>query len=213
MIRNLKVMGLALVALFAMSALFSSVASAQFEAGAEEVTTTASSNEVQKFQISSGGLTVECKNLEVKGSIKSATTKTTTATVHPTYSGCEPLLGQATSVTSTGCDYLFHLNEASTTGTTDVVCETGKAITIKIGSICTYTVGSQSGLNSVSFKNTGSGTTKEIIVEPNVGGISSTRTTNDLFCPAAGAAGTYKGNSTITGENAAGTEHIGVFVD
>ena len=210
MIRNFKAMGLAVVAVLAMSALVASSASAQFEAETVPVTVTTSSNSMQKFAVAVGQTPIECTTLKSKGT--QSVTPSTTFTTHPEYSNCETFLGQEVTVNTTGCNYVFHVSKGSTSGTTDVECEAGKTIVITVGSICTYTIGTQTGLSSVSFKNTGSGTTREIIVEPNVTGIKSTLTTNDFFCPTPGS-GTYTGNSVSTGENSAGTAHIGIFVD
>jgi hypothetical protein len=209
MIRNLKVLGLALVALVAMSAL-ASTASAGFESEAESTNLTVSSNTMQKFSPSEGGAAIECTKIAATGTQTGKVA--TTVTISPTYSSCETFLGAATSVTTNGCKYVFHSAAKSTTGTTDVECEGANQIEIKVGSICTYKIGTQTGLSSVNFKNTGSGTTREVIVEPAVKGIKSTLTTNDFFCPAAGSTGTYTGTSTTTGETAGGV-HVGIFVD
>jgi hypothetical protein len=209
MIRNLKVLGLALVALLAMSAL-ASTASAQFESEAESTNLTVSTNAMQKFAPSEGSTAVECTTIKVTGT--QTGTANTTVTIAPEYSNCETFLGAATAVKTNGCKYVFHLAKGSTSGTTDVECEGSNTIEITVGSICKYTIGTQTGLSSVNFKNTGSGTTREVVVEPNVKGIVSTRTTNDFFCPAGGSTGTYVGSSNTTGETAEGV-HIGVFVD
>jgi hypothetical protein len=209
MIRNLKVLGLALVALLAMSAL-ASTASAQFESEAESTNLTVSSNLMQKFAPSKGSTAVECTTIKVTGTQTGKVS--TTVEIAPTYSNCETFLGAATSVNTNGCKYVFHLPKESTTGTTDVECAAGKVIEIKVGNICTYTIGTQTGLKEVNFSTAGSGTTTEVVVEPNVEGITSTRTTNDFFCPAAGSTGTYTGNSNTTGETAEGT-HVPIKVD
>jgi hypothetical protein len=210
MTRILRTLLLAFASLIAMSVL-ASTASAQFESEAESTSVTVSSNQMQKFAPSEGGTAVECTTIKVTGTFTGKAN--TTATVAPTYSNCETFLGAATSVNTNGCKAVVHAAKGSTTGTVDIECEAGKAIEIKVGSICTYTIGTQTGLSSVSFKNTGSGTTREVIAEPNVKGITSTRTTNDFFCPAGGSTGTYTGTSTGTGETAGGGSHIGVFVD
>lgn len=212
MIRNLKVMGLALVALLAMSVLASS-ASAQFESEAAETRLTVSSNDMQKFAPAKGGTAVECTTISLGTASVQSGKANTTVTINPTYSNCETFLGSATAVTTNGCQYVFHSAAGSTTGTTDVECPAGKVIEITVGSICKYTIGTQTGLSSVKFSNKGTGTTREVVVEPNVEGITSTRTTNDFFCPAGGTTGTYVGNATTTGETTTGTTHIGVFVD
>jgi hypothetical protein len=210
MIRNLKVLASALVALLAMSAL-ASTANAQFESEAESTNLTTSTNAMQKLAFSEGSTAIECTTYKVSGTQSSKTV--TTLTVTPIFSNCESFLGAAVALTTNGCKYVFHLAKGSTTGTTDIECEAGKAMEFEIGNICKYTIGTQTGLSSVSFKNTGAGSTREIVAEMNLKGVTATRTTNDFFCPAAGSTGTYTGTSTMTGENAAGTAHIGILVD
>jgi hypothetical protein len=208
MTTNLKAAGLALVALLAMSAL-ASTASAQFESEAESTNLTRSSNAMQKYAPSTGATAIECTTITFTGTQFGKAN--TTVTIAPIYENCETFLGAPTAVTTNGCKYVFHLAQGSTTGTVDIECEAGKAIEIEVGNICKYTIGTQTGLSSVSFKTTGSGATREVIAEPNIDGIVSTRTTNDFFCPASGL-GTYTGSVTTTGETAEGN-HVGIFVD
>lgn len=168
---------------------------------------------MQKFAPTSGASRIECTTVTVPSSFVVGK-PTTAVSVGAKYSGCEPFLGASpVNVFMNSCIYVFHLAKGSTTGTVDIECPENAKIEIEIGKICEYQIGTQTGLSSVSFKNTGSGTTREVIVEPNVSGITSTLTTNDFFCPAAGSTGTYTGAATVTGENNAGTAHIGIFVD
>jgi hypothetical protein len=224
MIRNLKVPGLALVALLAMSAL-ASTASAQFESEAESTNLTVSTNAMQKYAPAEGGVAVECTTIKVTGTLTGKAN--TLLRVTPTYSNCETFLGASTAVNTNGCEYWLHSSKGSTNAVTaEIVCpgtdvigpalvETASAkfIEITVGSICKYTIRSQFvSTSAASFKNIGTMTTGEVIVEPNVKGIKSTLVTNDFFCPGGGSTGTYTGNSTITGENAEG-KHVGIFVD
>jgi hypothetical protein len=208
-----KALGLALFALLAMSAVAASSASAGFKTGADHANLKTSASAMQKFAFTAGGTSVECTTLKTdKGTINSATTKTTTVTVEPTYSNCETFLGAATSINTNGCHYLFHSPEGSTTGTTDIVCPEGKTMVYTVGSICRYTIGSQNNLGVLHFSNVGTGNTEEIEIEPTVTGITSTRTTNDFFCPAGGNTGTCTGNWTITADDGFGN-HVGITVD
>jgi hypothetical protein len=166
---------------------------------------------MQKFAPSEGGAAVECTSLNMGGSLSSGKVNTT-VTIGYTLTACENFLGAGTGIDMNGCKIVFHLASLNTTGTTDIECETGKSVEVIVGNICKYTIGTQTGLSSVNFKNTGSGTTREIVVEPNVMGIKSTLTTNDFFCPSAGSTGTYRGSFTLTGMTASFT-HVGIFVD
>jgi hypothetical protein len=205
-----KILSLSLCGAALASSLLISTAAAQVEVESSPVSVTFSSNTMQKFAPTAGGTAVECTTVHndttdwFGGWVYEHTT--------PTYFGCENFLGAATSFSTNGCGYWYNLAKGSTKGTTDIECPAGKSMEIKVGSICTYTIGTQTGLGSVSFSNVGSGSTREIALSTNVTGLTSTRTTNDFFCPAAGSTGTFTGNLTMTGESAGGN-HIGIFVD
>jgi hypothetical protein len=213
MTRNLKAMGLAVVALLATGAVFASPAAARFEAESTPVTLTVSSNGMQKLELTPGASAIECTTLSLDNSTIS-TSPTTTVEVFPTYTNCERLLALTTTVSMNGCGYLLHSAAGSTTGTVDVTCPSGKAIEINVGStpFCQYTLGptNNQGLGTVVFSNQGSGTTREVRTEATVTGITATRTINGFGCPDAKNS-VYRGSATITGENASG--HVGVFVD
>ena len=151
MIRNLKVLGLALAAVFALSAVGAATASAQGKitsTGPFIVTGTetglAGSNALTAF-----GLTVECPNSTYSGGLNNTTphqglpSGSTTVTITPHYAdephGCLVTPGNfRLTVDMNGCDYLAHVG--ATTGgvagtyggTIDIVCPTGKEITLTI---------------------------------------------------------------------------------
>jgi hypothetical protein len=79
---------------------------------------------MQSVKTSSGSeLTIECTTIEFdNGDI--ASTAQTTVEVEPTYSSCEDFLGQDVAIDENGCDYIFHLNNSSTTGSVDLECPT-----------------------------------------------------------------------------------------
>jgi hypothetical protein len=208
MMRTFLARTVAVVAFSAGCAVPASSAVAYFEAEAAPYNTTISSNAMQKFAPSEGGAAIECTTLKLSGTVSEKGSSTWTAT--PTYSNCETFLGAATSVTTNGCSYVFHTTKGSLTGTTDIECPAGSSIAYKTGSICTWTVGTQTGLSSVGFKNTGSGSTREVIIEPNIKGIKGTLETNDFFCPAGGSTGTFSGNYNVTAESLAGS-HLGIW--
>jgi hypothetical protein len=210
MIRNLKCLGAVLIALLAMSSL-ASTASAQFESEAESTNMTVSANAMFKIAPVEGATPVECTKVAVTGTQTGKSN--TTITLTPTLSSCETYIGTNVSIRMNGCAFVFHLAKGSTTGTMDIECPTSAVIELIAGNICRYTIGTQTGLSSVSFTNVGAGTTREIVLEPNVKGLTTVLVTNHFFCPAGGKTGTITGSLNLTGENAAGTTHIGVFVD
>lgn len=201
------------LALFAASLLLAPVASAEFESEAALTDLEVRSNQKQSFKPSGGsGSTIECTSFAMDNALVSGSTWQT-MTIEPTYGSCEDFLGEEVEIDENVCDYVFHLASSSTTGTVDVECPTSTGIQITVGSICTYEIDSQTGLGNITYTNTGTSTTREIIFEPNITSITSTRTTSDFpfLCPAGSSSGTYTGLSTVTGFSGSG--HIGIFVD
>jgi len=228
MIRNLKVLGLALVAVFAMSAVAASMASA------DELTSESSPVQLTGKQIAPGDVfttevgTVKCKEVSYKAT---TATPTTTVTATPTYpvkalDGTQNCTGFGfpAEIHTNGCTYLFHIGVA-TTGTLDVLCPEGKEITVTaIGTgtnKCTVHVPAQSGKATITYRNVGSLTTREIEVEANITTLTYSwnkgtglgacskeeKTTGEK------GTGTYTGKALITGEkDNGGTEHVGIFL-
>jgi hypothetical protein len=149
MIRNLKALGLALVAVFALSAVVASAASAQVgtltSTGPVTLdgvnTGVASANQLTAFEG-----TTQCPNVTYTGHKYNVTPHTfipndvSTVTITPHYGLCSAKIGAATfpaTVNMNGCDYVFHL-EGTTPGVdtytvkATVVCPETKHITIEI---------------------------------------------------------------------------------
>jgi hypothetical protein len=183
----------------------------RFGSEAEHTVLTVGSNEMQKFSPTSGGLAIECTTMTADSATRSVKSFETLEFI-PTHTNCETFLGAATSFKSNECKYVFRIDAKKFSGSTDIECPTGKVMEFIVGSICKYTTGTQTKLATPSYQNTGTGSTKEIRIAPNVSGVIWTRTTNDFFCPSGGTTGTYTGNFTLTGENALGN-HVGVFVE
>lgn len=156
MIRNFKALGLALVAVFAFSALSASGASAQHSqqgvlTAPEPVTLTGEDTGEPTDNALTGPLgRISCAHGTYTGHKYDETphelipSGATTATITPSYSGCHaiiPILGtRPATVTMNGCDYVFHVGtttpEDNTEGTYGVTatidCPDGKAIEIDI---------------------------------------------------------------------------------
>ena len=153
MIRNLKVLGLSLVALVAMSAIAASAAQATSGLDFTEGTSilTAQQTTTLKFKLTASGLTVQCTTADLQGTIPAA--KVQEATVTPKYSGCT-LGGTAANVDVNGCQYqITGAGEPAFTAQADIVnCETGKKLTITQGT-CEITVKEQGPLSHIVFSN------------------------------------------------------------
>ena len=119
MTRNLKTLGLALVAAFALSAVLASAASAEFTTSTDNTTLTAEALNVQEFAIEGTpgeNAVSECNQVSVDGTAGTASTE---ITVEPTYSGCtlhdeHTGLNPVARINTNGCHYLFttHENES-----------------------------------------------------------------------------------------------------
>jgi hypothetical protein len=236
MIRNLKVLGIALAAVFAMSAVAAAVASAQQGTltSTGPVTLDATELGANANRLEAFGAFVECEgstyvahkfNVTPHGFIPSGST---TATLTPKYKetkGTEPncvgSLGTRATIDMNGCDYVIHLGETTggvngTYGVTfDVVCPTGKEITVTVwlsenahtteptGAKCTLHVPPQTGLKGAHATDTGSG---DITLTGPVTGITVKQTRHSILCPAGTheAAAKFQLNVTVTGTNEAG---------
>ncbi len=122
---NLKTLGLALVAAFALSAVAVSAASADFITTNDGTTVlTAEATETQVIK-NAEGVEFKCTSVAFDGSISGTTAET--VTVEPTYSGCTIVLpGVGTEslfIDTNGCHYMFTTNTE-----THIVCPTGKKI-------------------------------------------------------------------------------------
>ena len=178
MIRNLKVLGLALVAVLALNAVAVSSASAtEFESAAGTTSAKGSQSENGKFKTKNG--TIECtsgtfRGMPPEGKFTVIQTSDSTATNGPEkekkgieYGGCKFLGFINVAVNTTGCQYEFKAS-----GKVSVICSAGNTINFEAGNCRTKVGGgaANENLNSVTYAN-GSG---EVTVTPNVKSITYT---------------------------------------
>ena len=213
MSRKLRILGLAFVAVLASSALVASAAQAvpTFEAESFPVTIHGT-NTIEKEKFTTEAGTVECFS-----SFHGEITKTqhekepSTLTAHPTYTECRAFGFLSATVTTTGCNYVFHATEKTSLDNykahVDVVCEAGKSIKI-VASTCSAEVKGQTGLTTAAIKDDTTATPKkDTTVTPNVAGIAYTVTNDGFLCPFNGTGaktgGTYTSSEavTITGQS------------
>jgi hypothetical protein len=209
MTRNLKALGLALVAVFAVSVVGASAASAATEFHAEKapVTLTGSQHAGEDVFTTDAG-NVSCENASYAGSQATATALTSSAVA--TYTGCHATFGLNASIDVNGCQYIFHAD----TKKVDISCAAGKVIAVTAPG-CEITVGSQTGLSSATFTNVGAGTTREITIDVGLAGIKYEEHNKGFFptCKfntVATTNGTYNGAALVTGENSEG-KHVGIW--
>jgi hypothetical protein len=208
--RNLKVLGLTLLAVFATAAVMASAASAaEFHHTGEENARTMASNAGQGAHVFTAGLigSISCNTATFTGT-KFLSSTSPTVEVSPSYSGCTFLGISNVEVKMEGCTYEFYAEGAapSYAGKVVIKCPEGKKINFT-ASGCRVEVGPQT-VNSVSYTNLENETVK---VTSNVTGITYT---GSLTCPGATGThsdGTYSGVAIARAETAFG-ETVGAFV-
>jgi len=191
MIRNFKALGLALVAVLAMSAVVASAAQAvpSFTASSYPAFATGS-NTIGGETFTTPGGTVQCDSHYKVEKYRTTTTEglpspgSSTVTVTPEYTDCVAFGFLGASVKMNSCDYEFHATSKIAEGHYNhhifIRC-TGAPITIVAGT-CEVTVGEQS-LSSVTTQNNVDGS---VTVKPNVTGITMNVVKDGFGCPFAG---------------------------
>jgi hypothetical protein len=148
MIRNLKVLGLALVAVFAMSAMAASGASAQtngkFTSDGPATLDGVNTGEELENSLTAFGQETTCPNAtytghEVGSLTNGVPNNAGSATITPHYGLCNTTPGFRTTVDMNECDYVFHLGETTPVPGNDeyfinstVECDEGKHIVITL---------------------------------------------------------------------------------
>jgi hypothetical protein len=167
---NLKMLGLAVVAALALTAVVASAAqAASFHSEAE--TTSLTGTQTGNHVFNAAGAKITCKNATFTGT--QTGTVANDVTVGASYKNCSFLFFNV-NVNMNGCEYTFHSNN-----TVDVVGAACKGITYE-GAGCKVVVGAQSGLSTVGFATAGAGSSRTINVSPNVTGI---KYTSSGLCP------------------------------
>jgi len=212
MIRKVKVMGLALVAVFAMTAVAASAASAaeahfKWPSGTTKLTASqAATSGEQVFTTKFG--TVKCQ--EVSGSATVTGTEATTVTgenIRYNDTGkttCRAPFGTTATIEMNGCHYQFNAGtlvtgkEESNGSVTLKGCNATGHITINATG-CVITVAQEQILSPVTYRASGG----VVTIVPSVSNI--TYSASGILCSGSGlTGGTYTGNVTVTGNNGGG---------
>jgi len=200
--RNLKIVGLALVAVLAMSAWATASASAftKFASvGNVNVAVTADQEASAQHVFTVDSATVKCTTAHF-ATMGEVTSPAATIEVHPEYSGCTAFGFVNASVETKGCDYVLHAS-----GTVDIVQGAGTETCNRIlvhGGTCTVEIkpiAANTGLGTASYENLTGGKVK---ILANVSGITVNKTEDGVLCPLSGTGpgtGTYKGNTIASG--------------
>jgi hypothetical protein len=234
MIRKLKALGLALVAVFAMSAIVASAASATagtLTAEGKTVIATAEQSGEHEFvltdhPIAPGFAVTKCKKAVFTGTA-GVTDGATSVTAHPVYTECTAF-GQPATITTTGCDYVLNTGtpvivEGVQTGwhvVTDLVCAETKEPTVNhvikiVTGTCEVTVGGQTGLTTSEVTNSGgAGTAMDLLLHTKITGIKYTVVKDNIGCPLSGTGsfskGDYNGTTTVKAHDAETKVAVGI---
>jgi hypothetical protein len=213
MIPKLKVLGIAIGAVFAMSAMMASAASATDtftrEGGAGTAVLTGEAETTNEFEITGAGFRIACAKAVFAGTF---TNGNSSVTVYPTYyettpgTKCAATIGEA-AVKMNGCTYDLSGNTTGIDGGTDatiwISCPAGKSIEIAGALGCTIRVPSQTPTSGgVTYVNGTVGGKKDVTVKATATGI--TYTSAGAFCGAVGIPphgndGDYRGAITVKG--------------
>jgi hypothetical protein len=208
--RNLKILGLALASVLAMSAVAVSAASAvEFKSESSPTVLTGEQKEGTNEVFTTMGGTVTCENVTYVGSMSG--TSSTELEVAPTYSGCTAF-GFSTLIHVNGCKFKF-----TVVGSVHIVCPTGKAIEITAPG-CTITVPTQTPTGgAINYLNLGTWTGRVLEFIKLLTGIHYIEHNKGIFPTCSNPEvtttdGTYSGESIIKGENESGVQH-GIWVE
>jgi hypothetical protein len=220
MIRNIKALGLAFLALAAVGALSASAAQADVLGWPVHITTekdkaviTAQTTAGTNHTLTIGATSIPCKNATLEGTVSQGTHNTQlTATrieATATYSECTGFGGIAVTVQMHGCKYTITATQTKLTALFGITgCTKEKQITIK-SSACTVFIGNQEAdLSHITLTNDAKSETTEHHIQDHVTVSGIKYTTNKQFlCPQA-ATLEYKGTTTIKAYEDAGTEEV-----
>lgn len=194
MTRKLKTLGVALIAVFALTAVMASAASAvNYTASKYPTTGTGTSLKGNDVFTTEGG-TVKCAS-HFEGTLTEAKNS---MTVKATYTDCEAFGFLSATVDMGSCDYLFTEPNASNNAVADVQCtDSTKPIRV-VASTCEATIGAQTTTGHTNITNSA----PNVSVRATVGGIKYTVTKDGFLCPFNGTGaktgGTYNQESAIT---------------
>lgn len=222
MTRNIKALGLALLAAFAFSALAVQTASAdttkhQFATTGEAPTVLTGEQEAGegKHKFTVGEATLTCEHVTFSGTVSG--TEADHVSVVPSYTECHDSSGSVpVTVHVNGCTFTFHSDteetgegeSATTHAPVDIVCPSGKEITITISEAekpCVVHVPPQTGLHGVTYTNITENEKDAVTVTATVNDIKAT-STGGFICLVSGLSSevkehksVYTGATTVTG--------------
>ncbi len=196
-IRRLKEIGVALVALFALNAAAASSAWAVAELNPEQAPAVLRgvNNSQEKLEFNLQGnsekFKIVCQFIAIEGKV---TTKTVTqVTLTPEFSWCQVGVNKLTPKVN-GCKYVWKMTAALTAKLDIAGCTTGKVIEFATFG-CTITIPEQTGLSHVTFQNI-AWMPNYIFINQTISGLTYVQ--DGMLCPA--SEGTKKTDGELTGQ-------------
>jgi hypothetical protein len=234
MIRKFKALGLALVAVFAMSAVVASAAQATAgtltsegksvvitaeQVGEHELVLTSHETEPGKYA------NVKCKKATFTGT-GTLSEGATTVRAHPEYKECSAF-GQAATITTTGCDHVLHTGTTTGFGgwkvTTDIDCATTltgdlsfftHVIKIVTGTCEVWVEDSQNQPFAEVTNSGGAGTAMDLQLHSKLIWIEYRVVKDNIGCPLKGVGfffdGDYTGTTTVKAHDSTTKAAVGI---
>jgi hypothetical protein len=208
MVRNIKILGLAILVIAATGIVAASVAQAgigelHIETGPNaDITGEQTEQLVSKYTAS--GIETKCTQTLFEGTAPGAVAGQTTVTeltLTPQITGCTSFFGSSSTVNMNGCKYTVTGGVSELTASIDITgCTAGKAIEI-VSSLCTIKTPAQTGLAHIVFANA-AGPPKDVNAQFTIQGLTYEFSAGS-FCPEAKGVihhdGDYTGKVTFKG--------------
>lgn len=194
MIRRLSTLGVAVVAVLGLAAIWTASASAIGERFHTEVEPTVLTGlNVGEDTFTVGAFNVKCKATVVSGTWAIKTPET--MTLHPTYTGCTDSNGGAASIITTGCNLVYWSEVlGGSDAKIEVECEAGQSIKVGVTG-CTMTIKPISNLGVTYTSGTHAG-----VPDITVKSTWETAFTKDGLCLGIeGTKGKFTGSTTVDG--------------
>jgi hypothetical protein len=208
MILNVKALGLAFVAVAAMSVAATGAAQAAqlHVTTAQKANITGTNTNQHVFKLTSPeNSEIKCNLAQFEGTVQGGSPQITAEDVQltATYTEDCTAFGLNATIDMNGCKYtITGENQGALTARVDITgCTTitgqqnHKAIEITVPG-CTVTVPQQHGLSHITFTNEGSGATEDVLAHVNVQGI--TYESHGALCPGGNTITTHNGDYTGT---------------
>src|SRR4051794_36903178 len=200
--KHLKTIGLAILAIMAVSALgVASASAAEFHASVLGAKVSGEQVESHKFTLTGSSITCKVAKFtgETEGTLSGGSYNTPTTKAHPEYSECTAFGFLGATVDTTGCIYEFHAQ----TGTVDLKSCTKGGIIVTASSAfgkCVMENPNQNGINGQSWVTGGTSPNRDITATANATNIKAKVTTSTGICPLTVGEhtnGTYTGTTTM----------------